>query len=230
MSGASDTANLDSTSNDNDVFADSGAPTYEQTGKIHKAIAFNNSTPDYLRIADSASLALPNEFWISFWFNTTETGKGVWVSKDHSDYACLYRGYDELVACDWGDSAGNKSGNVQMDAAFDEGNWHHLVIWMEKDTGVLKVWMDFTGYKTSTGTASTGSNSEELWIAEEVSGANDPFDGLLDEIRIGSTDRGVNWIKFEFYNINEGDNELAWAGEESAPAVDEYIPQVIMIT
>ncbi len=222
MSGASAIACDDSTSNNNDVIADSGAPVYQQAGKIHYAIDFNNATPDYLRIADSASLAMPNEFWISLWFKTTYVNKGEFVSKHPGDYEILYRGFDELIAANWGDSTGQKTINVTMAAAFDEGNWHHLVIWMEKDTGVLKVWLDFTDYKTSTGTASTGSLSNELWIAESVSGANEPFDGLLDEVRIGSTDRGVNWIKFEHANINEADNELTWASEET-PAGGEFV-------
>ena len=39
----------------------------------------------------------------------------------------------------------------------------------------------------------------------------------MDEVRISSTNRSADWIKFEYRNVVEADNELTWATEEEAP-------------
>jgi len=39
--------------------------------------------------------------------------------------------------------------------------------------------------------------------------------GILDEVRISSVARSAAWIKFEYRNVAEADNELTWGEEES---------------
>ncbi len=41
------------------------------------------------------------------------------------------------------------------------------------------------------------------------------WNGLLDEVRISRTSRSADWIKFEYRNMNESDNELTWDAEEA---------------
>ena len=44
------------------------------------------------------------------------------------------------------------------------------------------------------------------------------YSGGLDEVRISNIARSDAWIKFEYHNIFEGDNELTWGDEETEEA------------
>ncbi len=66
MNGTSYTALDDSTSNNNDVTAETGDPTYGSTGKIGAAVDFDGN--DYVSMADSASLSsFTSAMTIQFW-------------------------------------------------------------------------------------------------------------------------------------------------------------------
>ena len=49
-------------------------------------------------------------------------------------------------------------------------------------------------------------------------GANRFWNGSIDDMRISSTARTAEWIKFEYNNMNESDNELSFALQQHAPA------------
>jgi len=63
-------------------------------------------------------------------------------------------------------------------------------------------------------TGNTNSCSNNLIIGKYGNGAGREWDGILDEIRISSTNRSVEWINFEYHNMRETDNELDWSSEE----------------
>ena len=44
------------------------------------------------------------------------------------------------------------------------------------------------------------------------------WDGLIDEIRFSNVARAIAWLKFEYHNINEADNELTWGIEDAFPS------------
>ena len=69
----------------------------------------------------------------------------------------------------------------------------------------------------SIGSASKGDHDVDN-VSTVISG-DGAWDGLIDEVRISSTNRSADWIKFEYRNIAETDNELTWAAEEEAPEV-----------
>ena len=68
--------------------------------------------------------------------------------------------------------------------------------------------------------ASIGSASKGDYDVDNVStviSGDGAWDGLIDEVRISSISRSADWIKFEYRNMAEADNELTWAAEEEAP-------------
>jgi len=58
-------------------------------------------------------------------------------------------------------------------------------------------------------------NTVQAWAAANPTGADNPFDGLIDEVRITNDARTAAEIKFEYYNMSESDQELSWGSEEN---------------
>jgi len=56
--------------------------------------------------------------------------------------------------------------------------------------------------------ALTASIGRSVWYPVDF------WDGIIDEVRISSIARTAAWIKFEYYNMAEADNELTWWMEE----------------
>jgi len=64
------------------------------------------------------------------------------------------------------------------------------------------------------GTLSNGNAS--LWIGKHtVYAGGVDYNGALDEVRISSTARSADWIKFEYNNMNSASNELTFATQEN---------------
>ncbi|MBN2183612.1 MAG: hypothetical protein JW715_17015, partial [Sedimentisphaerales bacterium] len=64
-------------------------------------------------------------------------------------------------------------------------------------------------------------NETRSWqIGTNGSGSYD-WHGDVDEFRICSETLSADWVKFEYYNIAEADNELTFSSEEEAPEVIE---------
>lgn len=52
--------------------------------------------------------------------------------------------------------------------------------------------------------------------------------GKLENMKVSSTNRSAAWLKFDWHNSHEADNELTWGAEEEAPT-DGFVPKVIII-
>jgi len=107
-------------------------------------------------------------------------------------------------------------------AAFSDGTWTHIAIVQNGTEPVL--------YADGVAVAQTFSTSTDKadWF-NDLSGIDNGrigdlnrnsagealfFTGIIDEARISNDDRSADWIKFEYNNINESDQEASYASEE----------------
>jgi RHS repeat-associated protein len=124
-------------------------------------------------------------------------------------------------------------------------NWRWLGEWNDNDfvassnSAINQTWQ----YIAMTYDGSLGSNNLKLYVNDSLEaqdneannninetrawqigthGANSyDWVGDVDEFRICSETLSADWIKFEYRNMAEADNELTWSAEEEAPESSE---------
>ena len=176
----------------------SSGVTVNQTGIIGKAYAFDDANPSYVSIANESNFdfitAATATFSISLWFNTTTVGYG--------DKGTLF---DKLVgASDLGFNVvmgdrvagkitineftdGSNYRYMTSDSAWNDGEWHHLVI--SSSAGTLTMYVDGideSGSWSTTGTYTNGNNSAVVTFGTNDGHNGNKYHGLLDEIGIWS--------------------------------------------
>lgn len=120
------------------------------------------------------------------------------------------------------------SGGSAAGGTFDT-DWHLISATYDGTLGSvnLKLFEDDTQVGTDDDTADIRDELYHWEIGAAVESGY--WTGIIDEVRLSSSTRLVAWIKFEYANINEDDNELTWGGETTETPVT-WIPQIIMIT
>jgi len=106
-----------------------------------------------------------------------------------------------------------------------QGTWYHVVGTWDGTTGYIYVNgtqedSDSQGTGTARFTTYTfrvGQASYSNWQG------SDPLDSIVDEIRVSDIARSADWIKFEYHNIAEADNELTFGSEEISGAPSHRI-------
>ena len=81
-------------------------------------------------------------------------------------------------------------------------------------TGGYKAYKDgaYTG-QANTGAWTPPANA--IYVGQRADNTGHDFIGIVDEVRISNSVRGADWIKFEYYNMNESDNEISFGAEET---------------
>jgi len=216
---------LDATSNNND----SSAGTYpdQVNGKIYKGQDFNG-TDDYIDVDNAASLQKvddDNDWTISLWLNSDDATAQSYF---------LFKGSDWSL--DVGD--GNNDFRFQERSGFSmsittdnpiaaNSTWYYAVIKAPAgDLTDIDYFVNAVARADNADVAGYDGTGSDLYIGRNAAAT---WAGLLDEIRISDIERSDAWGKFEYYNMNEADNELTWAAEESEPAGDSFIPKVIIM-
>lgn len=187
-------------------------------GKIYKGQDFElTGGPDYIDVGSDAGLDFHQPMTISLWINMETTAEPcMYAAKDR---AATYNGlrfrvggsYDKLQLL----------GNSQIFEAgtqLSSATWYHIgVTYNTGGAYVAYLNGESDGSGTNDVSADYGTHIIGAWNSGSES---DAFDGIIDELRISSSIRNGDWIRFEFRNVNESDNELTWSGEEGAPAGD----------
>ncbi|MDD4287309.1 MAG: DUF2341 domain-containing protein, partial [Candidatus Peribacteraceae bacterium] len=218
---------IDSTGNNNDGTGWSASPDMTPDpvdAKLSRGQLFDG-TNDSLYVADSASLSQTGTMTLSTWYKLTSAA---------ADYDFLT---GKMTNGNWTDGYGlfftdDFSGNTVVFHAqgwnvnrayvtFDwtsNTSWHYVV--GRYDGSNVKINLD-----ASAGTSDAYSGSISDTATYFTMGAGQYSDGAsvdyyppitLDEVRISAVARSDAWVKFEYYNINESDQEVSWAAEESA--------------
>lgn len=213
----------DTTSTGNDATKLAANEPIEATGKVYKAQDFDGSDDS---IKDTSPTALASStgqvsFWVRF-------DGGVWDTNDlicieetaYQDYLYIARNGSKDLTLNIEDGNVVQTAYVTSSDPIGDNDWHYITV--EQDGVSANIYID--GAEPAAG----GTNSNywtnhlsgyELHLGLAVWSFE--HEGCLEEMRFSSTDRGLDWHKFEYYNMNEADNELTWAGEEEAPANGE---------
>ena len=230
---------LDATSNNND--STGGTYPDQATGKIVKAQDFDSANTEFIQINDNSSLDFGDTddmtmtAWIKMetlasWNIACKWGAGgeififYGLSTIFDDPVC--RAKLEL-----GDGA-DFAAVTDYDHGMAAGTWYHIAGRLDENNSEgLNIFTDGVKRSGFADPTSVGSmvNAAELIIgARDLYGTN-PYNGLIDELRVFKGLLSDAWIKFEYYNSHDGHaagNELTWGAETSTAAVP-YIPKVI---
>ena len=213
---------LDATSNNNDTVG--GTNPTQVTGKVGKGQDFEAGTPTFLYTASSTSLNIDadDDFTFSCWVNLESNDITQFIIRKQltapyyffgltsgSPYCQLYDGTDATTCTNW-------------DAALGTGTWYHLVARCDRsESDGLQVIVNATlpaPYNSNPTSIDDLTNTTGLSIGSKTTDADNPFDGILDELRFSKVARPNAWIKFEYYNSKDGDlqsgyNQLTWGAE-----------------
>lgn len=205
-----------------------GHPTEIADGKIYKAQNWDGD--EYIDEDNGIVASYP--YTLSAWSKTTDTNNHILVFVGDKDtqqrYSFIGEWWDGGVAFaraieQW------TTDDVLGTISLSDGTWHHVVGVFGSSTS-RKIYTD--GGDMVEGTTDIDDTAFfDRWAigAERSTDTRTFWDGDIDEVRITNDARTAEEIKFEHANINEGDNELTWGGEESEEAPSVYIPKVIFI-
>jgi len=202
----------DSTSNNCDGRR-GGSATTTSDGKIGRAGAFNGSGYAALYNVDN----IDNTFTLSAWVlnnNDLDEETGAWfgwpIVAQGFPYYLGWQGWsDGWTLCFY--SSSTKYALDTYNKYITADTWYYMS--GTYDSSSLYI------YRNGASIGSSSKGDHDVDNVSTVISGDGAWDGLIDEVRISSTNRSADWIKFEYRNMAEADNELTWAAEEEAPQV-----------
>ncbi len=225
----STTITQDSTTNNNDGSkVSANNPPQSTSGKIYNAQSFDG-TNDKITLADTASLQPSSEFTIEAWINPTScTQLDRIISKWDGNTtgtdsgAILFDTYDGTTdGCGIRLALFNSSDAVVVTSAsgniYSAGVWTHVAA--RFSSGIMNTYVN--GVQTSSGNLVQTSlvNSTFAWgIGEDGNGPGSDsefFTGLMDEIRISTSARSVNWLLASYGNQNSPSTFFSLSTEQT---------------
>ena len=224
----------DSTGNSNDGAKKGANEPIETTGQVYKGQDFDGNN-DYILIDDPAGGSLDfgtTDFTVSAWLKTSTNGDGMIFQKGakNASVMCNCRLQDESRIVTKISDGTDTMEHANTQASYHDGSYHLITYVVDRDSATGgKHYFDGGVQATSGNPTAVDSidNDADAWIGE-CSTLTYVLNGDMDELRVSTTLRSADWIKFEYHNMYEGDNELDWASEESTAVT--FIPRVIMIT
>lgn len=165
--------------------------TQDRFDAVDRAYSFNGSS--YISVPDNAlfSLGQTTDLAVSGWFNTTAASG---VLFDKSDGATGYLafmpddGSNQLLFFAVQNGVG--SSQVRSSAGYNDGNWHHFVMQMDRD-GVMQIYIDGLLDQQDSTALSDGFNPDtsEDFLIGVAGGVNNAgldtfFNGGLDDFQV----------------------------------------------
>jgi len=209
----------DSSGNANHAI-DETITSYQATGKIKYGVEMSGSST-FIEVADSDDFivtAYTQQMWAEpdnvdveeHFFTFYASGEGIQMSQSTTaDGRWRVKAWDDLF-----------NSGLNSDAAPTQ-SFECIAAVREADE-TTRLYVDGSAQAASGSLSGTISSTSNVIIGASQ-GKTLPFDGVLDEVRFSNVARSANWLKFEFANINNtDDNELDW-GAETAGAVGYYI-------
>ena len=229
---ASDTTIADSTVNANTgTKLGSGEPA-EAAGRIGRAQLYDG-VDDYIDcgdVLDGTLAGTDNKFSISMWFKpesamTANVLLGKWNPTNDQREVLLMLTTDSKIKLQWyRDGTGNEYRYVRGITQFtDTTKWYHIIYTydgtIDTNDGLdrVGVYVDGASESGSLGSSGTLGGIYDSSSPLRLGVTTDPiglFNGSIDEVRISDIARSADWIKFEFRNVDEADNELTWGALE----------------
>ncbi len=194
---------LDSTSNDNDGTNNGVTAT---AGQVGGAGSFNSS---YINLGSPSSLHIANGVFEA-WIKTSNTADAWQDVLDWSGAYGLWVKAGQFKVYDW---AG--VGEISSGGSVADNQWHHIAF--AKNLNVVNgSFFYIDGVQVGSGvTYSSDTYYRGLKFGVEAGGNGEPFIGLMDDVKISSTARTADWIKFEYHNQGDSGNNLTFANQEN---------------
>jgi len=174
-------------------------------GKISKGQEFD-ATDDYIDCGNDASVNMNSAMTLEAWIYPYSIAAGRIISK-------------------WGATAGYEIDISSNNARFSlnqtiiaqsglvASTWQHVAAtW---DGANFKLFINGTEVDNGTYAGPITDSTNHLFIGRMANLAPSVMDGIIDEVRISNVRRPDAWIKFEYHNVIEPDNELIWGTEEN---------------
>lgn len=215
MKDATTSTTLDSTANNNDGAKKAANEPIEAAGKIGKGQDFDG-TDDRIKVANHATLQIAGQITLDFWARIDSAPASVKIVVGKSRGLGLVNNYgaylhDNVLYWDlW--TTVRVSNSVSIAGLLNE--WHRFSC--VYDGTHQKIYIDGAEAKSNNRGSLTlnAAFSGDLYIGNYEDWAAQPFDGLLDEIRVATTGRSAEWIAYEYANMNPADGGLTWGSEE----------------
>lgn len=197
-------------------------PTFAQTGQVDGAITFASASSEYV-INTTDDFEFTTSFTASAWVRADSAPAWARVL-DHSTYSSPRNGwfigwYDDNQVYEWRlEDVGGADGTVAT-GTITLDQWYHIIGVYDKDNelGILYSNGVEVDRQTTSGTQDYTS-VDDFGIGARLNPtttATEFFNGTIDEVRISSSARSAEWIKFAHANMGgQADNELSVGSEE----------------
>ena len=202
----------DSTSNGNDGTATSATAT--SSGRVGPGVSMNGST-SFIALSSGSSLSTPSggASTYSGWVNTSDAAGGILSFRAISSESTvdITSGTDattmragKLMVL-MRDDANSGVVDLVSPASIADGAWHFVTVTHSGTT--MTLYLDATSLGSAT--VSSGAYTSNLrnlgregrWVQDNYTTTSDEyFAGILDEFRVSSTARSIDWIVTDYRN------------------------------
>lgn len=194
--------------------------TTDRQGKANKAYAFNG-TNNYISVADDTRYEPgTGDFSISAWIKTSSSTSDITIVSKFASSGGSQRytlGLNTSVGTGGTGKVFFSVGNTLTagGASLNDGNWHHVVA--VRSGGVAYVYADGVQVATVAATANVTGGSSYLGIGKNGSGANNYFNGSIDDVRYYSRGISLDEVK-SLYHSYDAVVSLGGNYEDMTPA------------
>ncbi|MHA2304107.1 MAG: DUF2341 domain-containing protein [Candidatus Hodarchaeales archaeon] len=190
------------------------------SGQIYDSLDFDGDD-DYIDVGTDSSLKLTSAFTIEGWFNgMTDTGindRGPifvsgfsWAGNIGIRVQGFHQATDKRARITYGN--GTYMSFIDSDNEINENTWTHIVATFDGTT--LKLFIN--GVKQTDEVIMTiAYNSDATTIGGNLNNSQQRFNGSLDEIRISSIARSLDWITIEYNNQHDPTSFYSVSSEET---------------
>ncbi len=203
--GASNAATYDSTSNNNDGTKTGANEPVQATGQVGYAQDFDGVDDEVAANGVAAVGFFGGAFTMTAWGKLDDwTGDKQLLSGDNgaaSRHATIY--YRDSINGFVANTYGGGANNNRVDSAgiFDSDiSWHFFCLMVDADGHINHFIIDTTDYGTNSTHDNDLSGITNFSTGMRAWGVNqNPWSGLIDEVRVSSGERSVAWAKATYY-------------------------------
>ena len=209
-------------------------------GVVGKALSFTAASSQYVRLAAGAyyPVSAPQTFTYEGWAKwsavpTADSGIfGLSRNAYHAGtFAVLAKTSGKIVLRD-----GNGNGSATATSSFAPAleTWHHILMARDGATGVTKVYINGEQAISSTKPFERAASDYSFGVGYcRSTGYNVPFSGQVDELRVSTVLRGVDYAAAVFKNVTDAANFMTITDASSDPFVETIgmaAPETVSIT
>jgi hypothetical protein len=211
----------------------------ESTGRINKAQDFDGAD-DYIDCGSASKLddIFDGGGSISCWYAPDSYGEGGYggymvVKHGGGDGFLFYVVENRTrILGYYQETDGGSDGEWSIVDSITWGTWHHVAVVYDADDAPNNdplLYLDGSSRTVTQHRAPAGTRASDAGRSLNLGGEGTAqnYEGDLEEIRLSTNMRSAEWLKFEYYNVNESDNELTWASEEASSGDQTLIPTAI---